>query len=232
VLYQRSILKEEQMENLKPLGESTKPSFSMISIILPIVINMVTVGFYIYMNLSGKMGNSNFIMFQIITTVMMLMSYIFPFFIYIGNKKKYVEKVSERNRMYLVELVKHREQLRAGTMNQVNILYNKDDPEICFQTIKNRSGPLWERSPEDDATSGYGCSVISGRGRSDQTIIPLFMEMITQCKKLFVEAGVKTIAAYRRSQVVQLTQVIVVIDGYVYNVHIGLLADDPLSLMM
>lgn len=166
VLYQRSprikpALKEEQMEILRPPGEPTKPSFSMISIILPMVMTMGTVGFYIYMNLSGKMGNSNFIMFQMITTVMMLMSYILPFFIYIGNKKKYREQVSERNRMYLAELDKHREELKEGMIKQVNILYdNHGDPDICFQTIKNRSSSLWERSPEDDdfldVRIGYG----------------------------------------------------------------------------
>ncbi|MGF7050472.1 hypothetical protein J2T13_005021 [Paenibacillus sp. DS2015] len=65
------------------------------------------------------MGNSNFIIFQMITIVMMLLSYILPFFIYIGNKKKYVVKVAEREQMYLAELDKDREKLIACTLNQV-----------------------------------------------------------------------------------------------------------------
>lgn len=156
VLYQRSprirpTLKEGTVEILKPQNEPNKPSFSLVSILLPAVMTIFSIGFYIYMNLSGKMGNPNFIMFQMVSVMMMLTSYTIPFFVYLGNKKKYKEQLKERIRLYHVELDKHREELKAGHKEQVNVLFEvHGDPDVCFHVVKNRSSVLWERSFEDD----------------------------------------------------------------------------------
>ncbi|MCJ8010721.1 type VII secretion protein EssC [Paenibacillus sp. KQZ6P-2] len=156
VLYQRSprikpTLKEEDIEILRPQNEPNKPSFSLVSILLPAVMTIFSLGFYIYMNLSGKMGNSNLIMFQMVSVMMMLTSYTIPFFVYLGSKKKYKEQVKERVRQYHAELDKHREELTVGHKEQVNVLFEvHGDPDVCFHVVKNRSSVLWERSFEDD----------------------------------------------------------------------------------
>ncbi|MEC0240407.1 type VII secretion protein EssC [Paenibacillus dokdonensis] len=156
VLYQRSprikpTLKEENIEILRPQNEPNKPSFSLISILLPAVMTIFSIGFYIYMNLTGKMGNPSFIMFQMVSVMMMLTSYTIPFFVYLGNKKKYKEQLKERIRLYHVELDKHREELTIGHKEQVNVLFEvHGDPDVCFHVVKNRSSVLWERSFEDD----------------------------------------------------------------------------------
>ncbi len=85
VLYQRSprlrpALREEKLEILRPPAEPSKPSFSIISILIPLMMTLVTIGFYVYMSKTGKMGNSNYLMFQMVTVVMMLTSYTIPFF--------------------------------------------------------------------------------------------------------------------------------------------------------
>ncbi|KHF37176.1 hypothetical protein CM49_00682 [Paenibacillus sp. P1XP2] len=156
VLYQRSprikpALKEETVEIPKPQNEPSKPSFSLISILLPAVMTVFSIGFYIYMNLTGKMGNSNYMMFQMVSVTMMLTSYTIPFFVYLGNKKKYNEQLKERVRLYHAELDKHREELAAGHKEQVDVLFEvHGDPDVCFHIVKNRSSVLWERSFGDD----------------------------------------------------------------------------------
>ncbi|MGN7356133.1 type VII secretion protein EssC [Paenibacillus sp. SAF-054] len=156
VLYQRSprikpTLKEENIEILRPQNEPSKPSFSLISILLPAVMTLFSIGFFIYMNLSGKMGNNNYIMFQMVSVMMMLTSYTIPFFVYLGNKKKYKEQLKERVRLYHAELDKHKEEFILGHKEQVNVLFEvHGDPDVCFHVVKNRSSVLWERSFEDD----------------------------------------------------------------------------------
>lgn len=109
VLYQRSprmtpVLKEERLEILRPPTEPSKPTFSMISIIVPIMMTMVSIGFYVYINMTGKMNNSSYMMFQMMTVMMMLTSYTIPFFVYLSNKKSYRKKLEERKIMYLAQL--------------------------------------------------------------------------------------------------------------------------------
>lgn len=155
VLYQRSprikpALQKEEMEILRPPSEPNKPSFSIISLIIPIVMTVVTIGFYVYMNMSGKMGRSNYMMFQMLSIFMMLTSYTLPFFMYLGNKKTYQQKLAERNLKYRTQLDLHREELKEAQQNQVEIMFEiHGDPDVCFQIAKNRSSSLWERSPED-----------------------------------------------------------------------------------
>ncbi|BFH63742.1 type VII secretion protein EssC [Paenibacillus azoreducens] len=156
VLYQRSprikpTLKEDSIEIPKPQNEPSKPSFSLISILLPAVMTIFSIGFYIYMNLTGKTGNSSYMMFQMVSVMMMLTSYTIPFFVYLGNKKKYKEQLKQRVRLYHEELDKYREQLIAGHKEQVDVLFEvHGDPDVCFQVVKNRSSVLWERSAHDD----------------------------------------------------------------------------------
>ncbi len=156
VLYQRSprikpTLKEENIEILRPQNEPSKPSFSLISILLPAVMTLFSIGFFIYMNLSGKMGNNNYIMFQMVSVMMMLTSYTIPFFVYLSNKKKYKEQLKERIRLYHAELDKHKEEFILGHKEQVDVLFEvHGDPDVCFHVVKNRSSVLWERSFEDD----------------------------------------------------------------------------------
>ncbi|KAF6580622.1 type VII secretion protein EssC [Paenibacillus sp. EKM211P] len=156
VLYQRSprlrpALREEKLEILRPPAEPSKPSFSIISILIPLMMTLVTIGFYVYMSRTGKMGNSNYLMFQMVTVVMMLTSYTIPFFVYLNNKKEYKRKLEERDRMYREQLQKHREELKMKREEQVRTLYEiHGDPQICTQIVKNRNSSLWERSPEDE----------------------------------------------------------------------------------
>ncbi|OAX49473.1 type VII secretion protein EssC [Paenibacillus sp. AD87] len=156
VLYQRSprmtpVLKEERLEILRPPAEPNKPTFSMISIIVPIMMTMVSIGFYVYINMSGKMNNPNYMMFQMMTVMMMLTSYTIPFFVYLSNKKTYRKKLEERTTMYRAQLEKHREELKEAQAEQVKSLYEiHGDPNVCLQLVKNRNSSLWERSPEDD----------------------------------------------------------------------------------
>ncbi|MNW23486.1 ESX-1 secretion system protein EccCa1 [compost metagenome] len=155
-LYQRSprlrpALKDEKLEILRPPSEPSKPTFSIISIIIPVIMTAVTVGFYIYMSRTGKMANSSYLMFQMVTIFMMLSSYTIPFFVYLHNKKEYRQRLEERDRMYREQLDKHREELEGKRQEQVRILYDiHGDPQLCAQVVKSHSSSLWERSPEDE----------------------------------------------------------------------------------
>lgn len=156
VLYQRSprikpTLRRDKLEILRPPAEPTRPTFSIITIIIPIIMTLVSVGFYIYMSMSGKMGNSNYMMFQMLTIFMMLTSYTLPFFMYLNNKKVYERRKVERDRMYHAQLDKHREELQEKAREQLEALQAiHGDPEVCYQIVKNRSSNLWERGPADD----------------------------------------------------------------------------------
>ncbi|MEX3615812.1 type VII secretion protein EssC [Paenibacillus glucanolyticus] len=155
VLYQRSprirpALPNEEMEILRPPSEPSKPSFSMIAIIIPIIMTAVTVGFYVYMSMSGKMSNPNYMMFQMLSIFMMLTSYTLPFFMYLSNKKTYQIKLKERDQKYRAQLDLHRDELKEKQEDQVHILFDiHGDPDVCYNVAKNRSSSLWERSPED-----------------------------------------------------------------------------------
>ncbi|WP_054958407.1 type VII secretion protein EssC [Paenibacillus dakarensis] len=155
VMYQRSprirpALHTEEMEILRPPSEPNKPSFSLISIIIPIIMTVATISLYVYMNVSGKMANSNMMMFQMLSIFMMLTSYTLPFFMYLGNKKTYQKKIAERNMKYRHQLDLHREELKQRQQDQVEVMYDiHGDPDVCFQIAKNRASSLWERSPED-----------------------------------------------------------------------------------
>lgn len=157
VLYQRSprikpALPQEEIEIYKPPSEPSKPTFSLISLIIPIVMTAATVGFYIYMNVSGKMGRNNpMVGFQMLFIFMMLTSYTLPFFMYLSNKKAYQAKLAERSEKYRAQLAQQREELKERQRNQVDQMYEiHGDPDVCFQIVKNRSSRMWERSPEDN----------------------------------------------------------------------------------
>lgn len=156
VLYQRSprikpTIKEQRLDILRPPGEPSKPSFSLVSIILPAVMTIFSIGLFIYMNLTGNIANNTYVMFQMVSVVMMLTSYTIPFIAYLGNKRKYKEQLNERITMYYAELDKLRKELAAGQKEQVDVLYEiHGDPDVCFHIVKNRNSSLWERSPEDD----------------------------------------------------------------------------------
>lgn len=122
----------------------------MIAIIIPIIMTAATIGFYVYMNVSGKMGNPNYMMFQMLSIFMMLTSYTLPFFMYLSNKKTYQKNLTERNQKYRAQLDVHREELKERQEDQVHILFDiHGDPDVCYNVVKNRSSSLWERSPED-----------------------------------------------------------------------------------
>lgn len=156
IMYQRSprmkeVLKKETVEILRPPVEPNKPTFSLISIIIPIVMTAVTVSLYFYLSRSGKLGNSSFMTIQMVMMSMMLMTYTIPFFVYLGNKKDYKRKIEERDQMYRSELQKHREELVREAQRQVQVMHEiHGDPEVCCQIVKNKHSSLWERSPEDD----------------------------------------------------------------------------------
>lgn len=153
VLYQRSprikpALPDEDMEILRPPSEPSKPSFSLISIIIPIIMTAATIGFYVYISMSGKMGAGS--PYIVLSIMMMLTSYTLPFFMYLGNKKSYQKKLEERNQKYRAQLELHREELKERQKEQVETLFDiHGDPDVCFHVVKNRSSNLWERSPED-----------------------------------------------------------------------------------
>ncbi|MBO2944181.1 type VII secretion protein EssC [Paenibacillus sp. F411] len=155
VLYQRSprikpALQQEDMEIFRPPTEPSKPSFSMISIIIPVIMTALMIAFYVYMNMSGRMGSGGFMMFQMIMIPMMLMSYTLPFFMYLSNKKVYRKRLEERDRMYRAQLELHREELKERQREQVETMFEiHGDPEVCSQIVKSRSSRLWERSVED-----------------------------------------------------------------------------------
>lgn len=156
ILYQRSprmkeVLKKETVEILRPPVEPSKPTFSIVSIIIPIVMTAVTVSLYFYLSKTGKLGNSSFMIIQMVMMSMMLMTYTIPFFVYLSNKKEYKRKLEERDHIYRTELGKHREVLSQEAERQVEVMHGiHGDPEVCCQIVKNRHSSLWERSPEDD----------------------------------------------------------------------------------
>lgn len=156
VMYQRSprikpTLPKEKLEILRPPAEPTRPTFAIITMIIPIVMTLVSIGFYIYMSMSGKLGNSNYLMFQMITIVMMLTSYTLPFFTYLSNKKGYERKKFERSQMYRAQLDKHRSELTEKQHEQLTAMHGvHGDPDVCYQIVKNRNSSLWERGPLDD----------------------------------------------------------------------------------
>lgn len=156
VLYQRSprmkeVLKKETLEILRPPMEPSKPSFSIISLIIPLVMTLATVGVYFYLSRTGRLGNSSFMTIQMVMMTVMLATYTIPFFVYLSNKKEYHKRLAEREEMYTSQLAKHREELETEAAKQVQITHEiHGDPEVCSQIVKNRHSSLWERSPDDD----------------------------------------------------------------------------------
>lgn len=149
VLYQRSprikpALSNEELEIFRPPSEPAKPSFSMVSIIIPIIMTAAIIGFYVYMNMSGRMAGPNYMMLSIF---MMITSFTLPFFMYLSNKKVYQKKLAERNQNYRAQLDLLREEMKVRQEDQVHTMFDiHGDPEACYQVVKNRSSRLWERS--------------------------------------------------------------------------------------
>jgi DNA segregation ATPase FtsK/SpoIIIE, S-DNA-T family len=155
IYFQRSPRIKEEMpreviEISEPPQKPTAPTFSYVQLIFPILMTCTTIGLYIYMISSGKMGNSNWYMFSIISSVMMAFSYILPFFTYLSNKKKYKQDLVERERKYRNLLKKYQEDLEQKENRQAELLRKwNPSPHECLRRMQRRDSSLWERSPHD-----------------------------------------------------------------------------------
>ncbi|WP_166244904.1 type VII secretion protein EssC [Paenibacillus turpanensis] len=132
----------------RPPNAPTKPTFSLLSLVFPLII---TVGGVLAMVYFVPTKNSNQIAYQMIFMAMMMTSYILPGIMHLSAKRQYRIAVEERKRSYLKQMQLHREELEAVRRDQKAILLGNDPaPEMCLGIIKERDEALWSRSPLDE----------------------------------------------------------------------------------
>lgn len=156
ILFQRAPRMKQELpravvEIHQPPQTPAPPSFSFISLIVPIVMTAGTIGLYLYMNSSGNShSNSNWFVYQLVFTMMMTLSYIIPFFVYLSQKRKYKRELIEREEKYRANLQKHRAELQKHIKRQETLLRKWNPaPRQCMKKIIERDSSLWERSPHD-----------------------------------------------------------------------------------
>ncbi|GAA4722600.1 type VII secretion protein EssC [Brevibacillus fulvus] len=143
---------QKLIEVHSPPPHPVSPNFSVVSIIVPLIMTVVTISLYIYINTSmSRSSNPTYLYFQMISMGMMMVSYTIPFFVYLSNKRGYKKQLQERTKAYREQLEKHREELKASREEQRQILREIDpDPQTCLRKIVQRDSSLWERSPRDE----------------------------------------------------------------------------------
>ncbi|MBA4543286.1 type VII secretion protein EssC [Thermoactinomyces daqus] len=156
ILFQRSPRMKQDLprtvvEIRQPPKKPQRPSFSYSSLIIPLVMTLGTIGLYLYMSSSGNgYSNPNFLVFQMVSTSMMTVSYTIPFFVYLSNKRKYKRALAQRTATYRESLKKHREELQILVDRQAALLKEWNPaPMQCMRRIQTRVSSLWERSPFD-----------------------------------------------------------------------------------
>nr|WP_220186049.1 type VII secretion protein EssC [Paenactinomyces guangxiensis] len=135
----------------QPPQTPSPPNFSFVYLIVPIVMTAGTIGFYVYMNSSGNTSsNPNFFAYQMLFSLMMTLSYIIPFFVYLSQKRNYKKQLKEREEKYKASLQKHRAELQKLLKTLATLLREWNPiPRQCMARIQERESSLWERSPHD-----------------------------------------------------------------------------------
>ncbi|WP_089965952.1 type VII secretion protein EssC [Lihuaxuella thermophila] len=147
----RQELPQAVIEIHQPPRKPYPPTFSYVSLIIPILMTAGTIGLYMYINSSGNgYYNPSWFLFQLVSTMMMALSYLIPFFVYLSQKRKYKLQLIEREQKYREILQKHREELQKQLENQAELLREwNPSPNRCMSRIQQRESSLWERSPHD-----------------------------------------------------------------------------------
>ncbi len=140
----------DKVEIHKPPMVPQPPSFSIISIVIPVIITCITLGAFLFLG-SRMQRNPNFMIFQIISMSAMMLSYTIPLFMFVHNKKTYKRNMAERETKYKEQLEKHRVEL--GELKQIQTTVANEmnpSPFHCVTNIEEKASSLWERSPRDE----------------------------------------------------------------------------------
>ncbi|WP_245339243.1 type VII secretion protein EssC [Paenibacillus shirakamiensis] len=154
-MYQRSpriipSLEPIQIEMMKPPAEPNKPQVSSINFILPALMTMMAVSFFIYMSISGKVAQGHYVIYEILTTLLVLISYIYPLVHYIGTKREFVNSTQERILKYQELLEKYRKEFQQNAENQRSVMTSIHcSPHEWMEVASVPYPSLWERSPKD-----------------------------------------------------------------------------------
>lgn len=133
-----------------PPRKPSPPTFSYITLIIPLIMTVGTISLYYYISTQSKFMNPMWMMFMMFSSTMMAVSYIVPFFVYLGNKRKYKKQLKEREDIYRETLKKHWQELEMYTYREASLLREwNPTPEECMKRIKERESTLWERSSFD-----------------------------------------------------------------------------------
>jgi len=134
-----------------PPRKPIPPTFSYVSLIIPIFMTVGTVALYWYISSQGsRFMNPMWFTFQLMSTVMMACSYVIPFFVYLSQKRKYKKQLIEREQMYRESLKNHWQELEMHTYRETSLLREwNPDPNECMRRIQKRESSLWERSSYD-----------------------------------------------------------------------------------
>lgn len=144
----KKAIKRGSVEIKRPPHVPTKPTFSMLSLVFPLII---TAGSIVAMVYLVPASNKNYLAYQMVFMATMMTSYLLPGLMYLSAKKQYRRDVENRKRSYLAQMELHREELESVRIEQKNMLQQNDPaPEICLDIIKRRDGGLWARSIGDE----------------------------------------------------------------------------------
>ncbi|SDY39330.1 type VII secretion protein EssC [Thermoactinomyces sp. DSM 45892] len=146
----RKELPEAVVDLQNPPSKPTEPTFSMATLIAPIIMTIVTIGLFIYISSSRQSNNSTFMIFQIVSSSMMAISYIIPFFTYQSQKKTHQKELQKRERIYRESLHRFREDFEKYRRNEEAILREINPSSLhCMSKIQADKTFLWQRSPHD-----------------------------------------------------------------------------------
>lgn len=155
IFFQRSPRMKQSISRMvveinEPPRKPMPPSFSYITLIIPLVMTVGTVSLYYYMSTQSKFMNPMWMMFMMFSSFMMAVSYIIPFFAHLGNKRKYKKQLLEREKIYRDTLKQHWQELEMYTYREASLLREwNPTPEECMKRIQDRASTLWERSSFD-----------------------------------------------------------------------------------
>ncbi|AEI39024.1 type VII secretion protein EssC [Paenibacillus mucilaginosus] len=132
----------------RPPAPPAPPKLSLISMLLPAGMTAASVLLLVMLNPNQ---NSSYLVVQLISMSTMAVSYLVPFLTHLSNKREYKREKAERESKYEAQLESHRKELEKVRELQKSVMLDTDPPpEECVRRIREWSGEVWNRSPQEE----------------------------------------------------------------------------------
>lgn len=138
-------LPQDTVKVQEPPAAPSQPSFSLLSILLPVMGTVIMLGVMLLVIGGGRA------IYMLAYTPVMLMSYVASYFTYRSARRKYQEAVAQRETGYRQYLAGCRQTLaRLDEEQRRSCVIANPTPTGCLARAERLDRRLWERAPGDE----------------------------------------------------------------------------------